>query len=56
MKKKSLIPELAIVAVESYDTGPIIVKEFYDPDVKPIKSTGLSIDDKPVYKDVYGHI
>lgn len=62
MKKKSLIPETTTIEVESYKaesykaapTG-IVVKEFYDPDFKPTKSitagTGLSIEEKPVYKN-----
>ena len=50
-KKKSLIPEVATITVESYETAPIMVKEFYDPNVKPIKSAGLNVEDKPVYKD-----
>ena len=50
-KKKSLVPEVATIAVESYEAEPIIVNEFYDPDVKPIKSTGLNVEEKPVYKN-----
>ena len=57
MKKKSLIPEINTISAESYEPEPtgIIVKEFHDPDFKPTKSitagTGLSIEDKPVYKE-----
>ena len=58
MKKKSLIPETTTKEVESYKAEPykaaptgIVVKEFYDPDVKPIKSTGISVEEKPVYKN-----